>query len=130
MGQATAQVPDEHIRGVEQFMGQSGAGDEVAHQNEQRNDRKRVGKAGFMHDLGGARQRRAPTAREADAHNPNQSHAERQGHTEQGHRKDGDKSKKCFGHSVPPSPSWISLAGFMMKDRCTSPVSAHRTLIP
>ena len=79
-------MTDEHIGGAKQFLRHAGAGYQVAHQDEQRNHRKRVIAAGFI-DLGlhhGKCRREIPIAQIG--------HAQK---TDQAHRKGNRHAQKC-----------------------------------
>ena len=98
MRQPTAQVTDEYVGGAKQFVRQTGLGDEVAHQDEQRNDGQRVGKAGFVHDLRRTGQGRLPAAHHAHAGDADHTHGKSQRHPQQGQHEDGGEAQKRLGH--------------------------------
>ena len=129
--QAAFAVANEGVGRMKELVGQASAGDKVAHQNEQRNDRQGVGKAGFVHHLGSTGHGGHPAAGQANAHNAHQAHGKSQGHAKQGQYKDGQKSKQGFGHRVPPSDdSSADRAGQKAFAKCTRPVRPHSTPMP
>ena len=115
--QATAQVADEGVSRMEQFVRQARFGYKIAHQDEQRNHRQGVGKAGFMHHLRGAGQRRHPAARQTDADNADQAHGKCQRQPHQRQNKNGRKTNQGFCHRVTPSPSSEATEGLKAKRR-------------
>ena len=130
MRQAATPVADESVRGGEQLLRQSGARDEIPHQDEQRDDRQRVREPGLVHDLRRGGQGRLPAAREADADDAHATHGEGQRHAQDGEQENDGEADERGDHSATPSPSASAAGGRAISRRCTTPASPHSTDIP
>ncbi len=96
--QAAAHMADEAVGGAEQLVREPGAGDEVAHQDEQRHDAQRVGEAGLEDHLRGAGEAGRPASQQAEADHAHQAHREGQRHAQRRKREDGEEAEQRLGH--------------------------------
>jgi hypothetical protein len=96
--QAAAQVADDGVAGAVELLRHAGAGDEVAHQDEERHHRQRVLEARLVDDRRRRRHRRAEAAHPPQAEEADQAHRDRDRHAqERDHKHDGE-ADQCFGH--------------------------------
>ncbi len=99
--QAAAQMPDEGVRGAVQLLRHAGARDEVAHQDEQRNDRERVLEPRLVDD-GRCRGHRRPEAlHPPQSEKTHQPHRERDRHANEGEQHHECETAQRFCHGGP-----------------------------
>ena len=86
---------------VEELLRQSGARDEIPHQNEQRHHRQLVIDRRFERFLADGRQRTVERIRERKPDEPDDRHRERDRHAQERQREQEKESEKGEGHVSP-----------------------------
>ena len=78
---------------MKQLVRKTGPRHKITHQNEEGNDRQRVGKPSLINHLPDTRQRGRPTACEANTDDADDAHREGQRNPQERHDKDGGKTQ-------------------------------------
>ncbi len=99
-GQPAPQVADEGVGGAEELLGHARAGDEVAHEDEQRHHGEGVVASRLVHlGLDGrGRHHPVPVAHIGVAHEPHHGHGERDGHPQAAQHHHGGEPDEALDH--------------------------------
>ena len=118
----------ETIGRVIKLVGELGADHEVAHQDEQRNDRERIGEPGLVGDLADHRGRDVEVQLVGDTREPDDAHGEGHRYAQEGKDQEGGETDQRFGH-VPAPSAMVRCGRCHMSRTSVTAVSAMRTLM-
>ena len=124
-----AEVAEEAVGGVVQLIGKLGAHHEVAHQDEQRDDRERVRHPGFVGDLGDHRGRDVEIELVGYARETDDAHGKGHRHAQECEDEERRESDEGFDHGPTPSPGMVRCGRRNMSTISATAVSAIRMLI-
>ncbi len=103
-GKPAAPVAEEAVGGVIELVGHPRAHHEVAHQDEQRDDRQRVGQPGLVGHLRDHRRGDVEVELVGDAGEADDAHGEGHRHAQEREDEESRKSDQRFGHGPTASP--------------------------